>query len=53
VAADVVASGSSKRGAAMRKVVMYELLSLDGIAESPNEFILDRDEVMDENFNES
>jgi len=37
----------------MRKVVMYELLSLDGIAESPNEFILDRDEVMDENFNES
>jgi dihydrofolate reductase len=34
----------------MRKVVMYELLSLDGVAESPNEFILDWDEVMDENL---
>jgi dihydrofolate reductase len=34
----------------MRKVVLYELLSLDGVAESPQEFILDWDEAMDENL---
>ncbi len=34
----------------MRKVVVYELLSLDGIAEQPNEFILDFDETMRENL---
>jgi dihydrofolate reductase len=34
----------------MRKVVVYELLSLDGIAEHPDEFITDFDEVMDENL---
>lgn len=34
----------------MRKVVVYELLSLDGVAERPEEFITDFDEVMDENL---
>jgi dihydrofolate reductase len=34
----------------MRKVVVYEFLSLDGVAESPNEFILDFDEAMEENL---
>ena len=36
----------------MRKVVVYELLSLDGVAESPDSFILDWDEVMDANLAE-
>ena len=34
----------------MRKVVAYELLSLDGVAEEPDNFILDWDEVMRENL---
>jgi hypothetical protein len=34
----------------MRKVVVYELLSLDGIAEQPDEFITDFDETMRENL---
>ncbi len=34
----------------MRKVVAYELLSLDGVAEDPDNFILDFDEVMMENL---
>jgi dihydrofolate reductase len=34
----------------MRKVVVYELLSLDGVAEQPDEFITDFDEVMHENL---
>ena len=34
----------------MRKVVVYELLSLDGIAEQPDEFITDFDEIMRENL---
>lgn len=34
----------------MRKVVAYELLSLDGVAESPDQFISDWDEVMDANL---
>jgi len=34
----------------MRKVVVYELLSLDGIAEEPLEFITDFDETMRENL---
>jgi dihydrofolate reductase len=34
----------------MRKVVVYELLSLDGVAEQPDDFILDFDEVMRENL---
>ena len=34
----------------MRRVVAYELLSLDGVAEQPDEFITDWDGVMDENL---
>lgn len=34
----------------MRKVVVYELLSLDGIAEHPMDFITDFDELMEENL---
>jgi dihydrofolate reductase len=34
----------------MRKVVLYELLSLDGVAESPGEFFFDWDEAMDANL---
>jgi dihydrofolate reductase len=34
----------------MRKVVVYELLSVDGVAERPNEFITDFDEAMGENL---
>jgi|SRR5690348_5451884 len=33
----------------MRKVVVYELLSLDGVAESPDEFI-EWDDVLDDNL---
>lgn len=34
----------------MRKLVVYELLSLDGIAENPDAFITEWDDVMDENL---
>ncbi|HTX11407.1 MAG TPA: dihydrofolate reductase family protein [Solirubrobacteraceae bacterium] len=34
----------------MRKVVAYELLSLDGVAERPEKFVTDFDEVMQENL---
>lgn len=34
----------------MRKVVAYELLSLDGVAEGPDEFITDWDDAMSENL---
>jgi dihydrofolate reductase len=34
----------------MRKVVAYELLSLDGVAENPDAFIAEWDEVMDANL---
>ena len=34
----------------MRKVVVYELLSLDGVAEDPNAFFTDWDEVMEANL---
>ena len=34
----------------MRKVVVYELLSLDGVAEGPDSFITDWDEAMDANL---
>jgi dihydrofolate reductase len=34
----------------MRKIVVYELLSLDGVAEDPDGFIADWDEVMDANL---
>jgi dihydrofolate reductase len=34
----------------MRKVVAYELLSLDGVAERPDEFVTEFDDVMRENL---
>jgi dihydrofolate reductase len=34
----------------VRKVVVYELLSLDGVAEGPDSFITDWDEAMDANL---
>jgi dihydrofolate reductase len=34
----------------VRKVVVYELLSLDGVAEAPDSFITEWDEVMDANL---
>ena len=34
----------------MRKIVVYELLSLDGVAEAPDSFIADWDEAMDANL---
>ena len=34
----------------MRKVVAYEFLSLDGVAEQPDEFITDFDEAMNDNL---
>ena len=34
----------------MRKIVVYELLSLDGVAEDPNEFIADWDKAMEANL---
>ena len=34
----------------MRKVVLYELLSLDGVAEGPDKFVIDWDEAMDANL---
>jgi dihydrofolate reductase len=34
----------------MRKIVVYELLSLDGVAESPDGFFADWDEAMDANL---
>jgi dihydrofolate reductase len=34
----------------MRKVVAYELLSLDGVAEDPDAFVTEWDEVMGENL---
>jgi dihydrofolate reductase len=34
----------------VRKVVVYELMSLDGVAERPDDFILEWDDVMDANL---
>ena len=34
----------------MRKIVVYELLSLDGVAEDPDSFIADWDDAMDANL---
>ena len=34
----------------MRKVVAYELLSLDGVAEEPSQFVAEFDDVMRENL---
>jgi dihydrofolate reductase len=36
--------------ASTRKVVVYELLSLDGVAENCDEFITDWDDAMDANL---
>ena len=33
----------------MRKIVVYELLSLDGVAEDPDSFFADWDDAMDAN----
>src|ERR1700756_5307440 len=37
-------------GAGVRKIVVYELLSLDGVAEKPDSFFADWDDVMDANL---
>jgi dihydrofolate reductase len=37
-------------GAGVRKIVVYELLSLDGVAEAPDSFFADWDDVMDANL---
>ena len=34
----------------MRKVIAYQLLSLDGVAEDPDEFFTDFDDVLEENL---
>lgn len=34
----------------MRKIVVYELLSLDGVAEDPDSFLVDWDDAMDANL---
>jgi dihydrofolate reductase len=34
----------------VRKVVLYELLSLDGVAEHPDDFVIDWDDAMDANL---
>ena len=34
----------------MRKIVVYELLSLDGVAEAPDTFVTDWDDAMDANL---
>ena len=34
----------------VRKVVAYEFLSLDGVAEQPDEFVTEFDDVMEENL---
>jgi dihydrofolate reductase len=34
----------------VRKVIAYELLSLDGVAEHPDEFVTEFDDVMEENL---
>ena len=36
----------------MRRVVAYMLMSLDGVAQDPDEFVLDWDDVMDANLGE-
>ena len=36
--------------AAVRKIVVYELLSLDGVAEEPDSFFADWDDAMNANL---
>ncbi len=43
-------SVGSKEGKVARKLVVYELLSLDGVAEDPDAYISEFDEVMEENL---
>src|SRR6476619_153313 len=38
------------RGVRVRKIVVYELLSLHGVAEAPDGFIADWDDAMDANL---
>jgi dihydrofolate reductase len=45
-----VAGSKPTGGAGVRKIVVYELLSLDGVAERPDSFFDDWDEVMDANL---
>ena len=40
------------RGGSMRKVVAYVLVSVDGVAEDPETFLLEFDEVMEANLAE-
>ena len=49
VAARTRASGELER---MRKVVSYMLVSVDGVAEDPDQFLFDVDEVMEANLGE-
>ena len=37
-------------GVGIRKIILYEILSLDGVAEFPDDFIFDFDETMEENL---
>jgi dihydrofolate reductase len=50
--ADQSATGieTNRRCRSVRKIVVYELLSLDGVAEGPDSFITDWDEAMDANL---
>ncbi|SDG32929.1 dihydrofolate reductase family protein [Klenkia brasiliensis] len=45
-------SAPARRLEGMRRVIAYELLSLDGVAESPDEFIDTWDDVLDANLAE-
>ena len=36
----------------MRKLVLYSLVSLDGVGESPDEYVFEFDETMDDNLAE-
>jgi dihydrofolate reductase len=47
---DVSISSTTKGAKEMRKVVAYELLSLDGVAEQPDEFVTEFDDVMEDNL---
>src|SRR3954464_11947904 len=40
-------AGVLSGGVRVRKLVVYELISLDGVAESPEEFLTDWDDVTD------
>jgi dihydrofolate reductase len=46
----LISVGPVTGGSNMRKVVVYQLLSLDGVAEDPDSFITEWDEAMDANL---